>query len=62
MKQTFTARRGQGSFYNGEPAHVSNETDLSKALITTEFGTSRDPEKVDVTLENVGKLVRACHG
>lgn len=62
LNQKFTARRGQGSFYNGKPAHASGETDLSKALVTSEFGTSRDPERVAIMLENIGKMIRVCHG
>uniref|UniRef100_U5EW60 Inositol-1-monophosphatase n=1 Tax=Corethrella appendiculata TaxID=1370023 RepID=U5EW60_9DIPT len=62
MKQKFTARRGQGAFLNGNPIRVSSETKLSKALITTEFGTSREEDKTKVVLENIGKLVRAAHG
>ena len=62
LNQKFTARRGQGAFLNGEPIRVSSATELSQALITTEFGTSREEDKVKVVLENVSKLVRLAHG
>lgn len=62
LNQKFTARRGQGSFYNGVRAHVSGEKELANALITTEFGTSRDENRTKIVLENVGKLVRVAHG
>ncbi|GAB0099188.1 Inositol monophosphatase [Sergentomyia squamirostris] len=62
FNQKFTARRGQGAFFNGQRIHVSGEKCLKKALITTEFGTSREPEKVRVTLENLAKIVPAVHG
>uniref|UniRef100_A0A1L8E1T0 Inositol-1-monophosphatase n=1 Tax=Nyssomyia neivai TaxID=330878 RepID=A0A1L8E1T0_9DIPT len=62
FNQKFTARRGQGAFYNGQQIHVSGQKALNKALITTEFGTSRDGDKVRVTLENLAKVVPAVHG
>jgi myo-inositol-1(or 4)-monophosphatase len=40
----------------------SGEKKLSKALLTTEFGTSREEEKTKVVLENISKLVRLAHG
>lgn len=42
--------------------HVSGEKKLSSALLTTEFGTSREEEKTKVVLENITKLVRLAHG
>jgi myo-inositol-1(or 4)-monophosphatase len=62
LGQLFTARRGQGAFYNGEKIHVSEERDLSKALVMVEFGTNRESEKVKIIMENLGTLVRKCHG
>lgn len=61
-EQLFTARRGQGAFLNGAPINVSGVKELSKALIFMETGTSRDPEKVKVVLENVAKLIPKVHG
>lgn len=62
LKQLFTARRGQGAFYNGDKMHVSDQKDLSQALIIAEFGTSRDQGKLDITIDNVRKLVQSTHG
>lgn len=62
LDQKFTARRGQGAFYNGKQIHVSDEKDLTKALIMVEFGTNRESEKVKVIMENLDKLVRKSHG
>lgn len=62
LGQKFTARRGQGAFYNGKQIYVSGEKELSKALLVTEFGTSREEEKTKVVLENISKLVRLAHG
>lgn len=62
LGQKFTARRGQGAFYNGKKIHVSEERDLTKALIMVEFGTNREGDKVKVIMENLNKLVRKAHG
>ena len=62
MKQLFTARRGQGAFYNGEQIHVSDKKELSQALVNAEFGTSRDEKKLDIMLENFRKILPASHG
>ncbi|XP_031623692.1 inositol monophosphatase 2 [Contarinia nasturtii] len=62
LKQLFTARRGKGAFYNGDPIHVSDKKDLSQALVMAEFGTSRDDKKLDITLDNFRKITQACHG
>ncbi|KAL9701309.1 hypothetical protein quinque_004750 [Culex quinquefasciatus] len=62
LNQKFTARRGKGAFMNGKAIRVSGETRLEHALVTTEFGTSREEEKTTVVLENIGKLVRVVHG
>ncbi|XP_078101435.1 inositol monophosphatase 1 [Sander vitreus] len=43
----YTARRGNGAFCNGEPLQVSQQEDVKKSMIATEFGSSRDPEVVD---------------
>ncbi|XP_060535188.1 inositol monophosphatase 1 [Cylas formicarius] len=60
--QLFTARRGKGAFYNGVKIHVSNVNKLSDALLMMEFGTSRDPERRKVILENQEKLMPQVHG
>jgi myo-inositol-1(or 4)-monophosphatase len=62
LGQKFTARRGQGSFYNGKQIHVSEERDLTKALLMVEFGTNRESEKVKVIMANLDNLVRKTHG
>lgn len=62
MKQLFTARRGQGAYYNGEVMHVSDKKDLSQALVMAEFGTSRDEKKLDVNIDNMKKIVQTCQG
>lgn len=62
LKQRFSARRGQGALYNGDPIHVSDKKDLSQALVITEFGTSRDDKKLDINIENFRKILQTTHG
>ena len=62
LNQRFTARRGKGAFYNDKPIKVSGQKELSKALITSEFGTTRDPEKMAVVKENFAKMSAVAHG
>ncbi|XP_058944165.2 inositol monophosphatase 1 [Pocillopora verrucosa] len=54
--QMFTARRGTGAFCNGKKIHCSSVTDLSKALVITELGSSRDPEIINVVMSNLRRL------
>ncbi|XP_015607059.1 inositol monophosphatase 1 [Cephus cinctus] len=62
LEQLFTARRGQGAFLNNSPIHVSNQKELSKALIMLEMGTSKDPEKMKIVMENLHVLTPQVHG
>ncbi|XP_011861805.1 PREDICTED: inositol monophosphatase 1-like [Vollenhovia emeryi] len=62
LEQLFTARKGQGAFLNGAPIHVSDETELCKALLMVEMGTSRDPEKMKIVLQNITLLTARVHG
>lgn len=62
LEQLFTACRGQGAFLNGAPIQVSGEKELRKALVMMEMGTSRDPEKMKIVLENASNLTPQVHG
>ncbi|TDG44442.1 hypothetical protein AWZ03_009138 [Drosophila navojoa] len=62
LEQRFTARRGQGAYYNGRRIQASGQRDISKALVTSEFGTSRDEEKMKVVNENFAKMAKQVHG
>ncbi|KZC12080.1 Inositol monophosphatase 1, partial [Dufourea novaeangliae] len=62
LEQLFTARKGQGTLLNGAPIQVSGEKELRKALVMMEMGTSRDPEKMKVVLENATNLPPLVHG
>lgn len=62
VEQFFSARKGQGAYLNGKRIHVSGETELSKALVMMESGTSRDSDKQKVIAENHDILLRKVHG
>lgn len=62
LNQKFTARRNKGAFYNGAPIRVSGQKQLAKALVTTEFGTSRDEERLEIIMDNMKKITKAVHG
>ncbi|KMZ00957.1 uncharacterized protein Dsimw501_GD12132 [Drosophila simulans] len=62
LEQRFTARRGHGAFYNGRRIHVSGQKELGKALVTSEFGTTRDEAKMKVVHENFEKMAKKAHG
>lgn len=62
LKQLFTARRGQGAFYNGERIQVSGQTELAKSLVVAELGTTRDAAKLETTLSNFKKIAENTHG
>lgn len=62
LDQLFTAKKGQGAFYNGRQIHVSKVKELRNALIVSEIGTSRDEEKRRVVLENFKLIVSNAHG
>ncbi|KAK0081618.1 hypothetical protein PV325_011862 [Microctonus aethiopoides] len=62
LEQLFTARKGKGSFLNGTSIKVSGVKELKKALLMVEMGTSRDPEKMKVVMENIQILTSKVHG
>ncbi|CAG9770704.1 unnamed protein product [Ceutorhynchus assimilis] len=62
LNQLFTARKGMGAYLNEEKITVSGTKNLADSLIMMEFGTSRDPERRKVILENQHKLIPQVHG
>lgn len=58
LKQLFTARRGQGAFYNGNQMHVSNKTDFKKSLFIYDLSWDHS-----ITLAIIKKNSHLpCHG
>ncbi|KAK7114447.1 inositol monophosphatase 1-like [Littorina saxatilis] len=62
LDQMYTAQKGQGAFLNGEKLKSSGQTDLKKAVVICEGGSSRDPDIVEKKLTNIHRLVTASHG
>ncbi|KAH8295835.1 hypothetical protein KR018_011485 [Drosophila ironensis] len=62
LEQLFTARRGHGAFCNGKRISVSGQKEIGKALVTSEFGTTRDEAKMKVVIENFAKMSKKVHG
>ncbi|KAL6076262.1 hypothetical protein STEG23_018606, partial [Scotinomys teguina] len=52
----YTGRKGKGAFCNGQKLQVSQQEDISKSLLVTEFGSSRKPETLRTVLSNMEKL------
>jgi myo-inositol-1(or 4)-monophosphatase len=57
-KETFSAAKGNGAYMNGSAIRVSEETDLSKALIGTGFSYEADAREVQAQL--AGRIVPAA--
>nr|XP_043871040.1 inositol monophosphatase 1-like isoform X2 [Solea senegalensis] len=53
----FVARRGRGAFCNGEPLKVSDQEDIKRSIVVTEFGSNRDPDAVDRIFSSLRKIV-----
>uniref|UniRef100_A0A8I3RYP0 Inositol-1-monophosphatase n=1 Tax=Canis lupus familiaris TaxID=9615 RepID=A0A8I3RYP0_CANLF len=53
----YTGRKGKGAFCNGQKLQVSQQEDITKSLLVTEFGSSRAPETVRIVLSNLEKLL-----
>lgn len=52
LNQTWTARKGQGAFYNGQKIHVSDCRELGKALLIQEMG-AKDEKKLEMVTANL---------
>ncbi|XP_053103161.1 inositol monophosphatase 1 isoform X2 [Hemicordylus capensis] len=53
----YTGRKGKGAFCNGQKLQVSQQHDITKALLVTELGSNRDPEVLQIVLSNMQKLL-----
>lgn len=61
LEQLFTAIRGRGAHLNEKRIHVSKQTDLSKAMLCFENGSSKEPEKLKALFDNYQALLPAVH-
>uniref|UniRef100_A0A4W5QRQ6 Inositol-1-monophosphatase n=1 Tax=Hucho hucho TaxID=62062 RepID=A0A4W5QRQ6_9TELE len=53
----YTARKGKGSFCNGEPIKVSGQEDITKSLVLTEMGFKKDPEHFKTMMGNIETIL-----
>ena len=59
MKELYFARAGQGATLNGKSISSKETKELRRAVINTEFGSSREPERIQVVIDNMKKIVLA---
>lgn len=62
LEQMYTARTGQGAFCNGEKLSVTKTQDIGQALVCAEFGSDRDPEKLETKIATKKRVIEKCHG
>lgn len=62
LEECFVAVRGRGAALNGKPIHVSEETDLGKAILATEVGVARDAETMDAIYQRLRMLTQNVRG
>ncbi|KAL4623430.1 inositol monophosphatase 1-like [Arapaima gigas] len=53
----YTGRTGKGAFCNGEPLHVSKQTDIRQCLVISEFGSNREPQVVSKIFSTMKKIL-----
>lgn len=58
MRELFTAVAGRGARLNGTPIRVSDNAELSSALLVTEVGVARDDATVGAIFGRIGALTK----
>jgi myo-inositol-1(or 4)-monophosphatase len=61
LEELFGARRAGGATLNGEPIHVSEESDLGRALLASGFAYAHGSDE-DQNLRNWARLAGKCRG
>lgn len=62
LDKMYTAVKGHGSFCNGTRLNVSGQNEISKALIISEVGSSRDPGHMQFVFRNMHNLMQKAQG
>jgi len=62
LNELYTAALGSGALLNGAPIAVSGITEINNALIATEVGSTRTPEKVAFLKQHYGALIGETPG
>ncbi|XP_036366854.1 inositol monophosphatase 1-like [Octopus sinensis] len=62
QEKLYSAKKGQGAYCNSEEISVSGQTELKKALVFSEFGSHRDPKKLEIKFGNMYNIIMKSHG
>lgn len=62
LDKMYTAVKRKGSFCNGRKLSVSGQTEISKALVLTEVGSSREPDRMELVFRNMRKIGHKSQG
>mmetsp|Transcript_973 Transcript_973/g.1335 ORF Transcript_973/g.1335 Transcript_973/m.1335 type:complete len:269 (-) Transcript_973:33-839(-) len=60
LDEMYTAIRGQGAFLNGHKIHVTDTSDLKKALVSTACGAELDKTETDTFLHRMDVIIQNC--
>lgn len=58
----FTARKGNGSYCNGQKLSVRRSSSLKDSLVCCEMGSDRDAAKKECVFKNMESVGWQCHG
>ncbi|XP_052830930.1 inositol monophosphatase 2 [Octopus bimaculoides] len=62
QEKLYSAKKGQGAYCNSEEISVSGQTELKKALVFSEFGSHREPKKLEIKFGNMYNIIMKSHG
>ncbi|KAK2149689.1 hypothetical protein LSH36_442g03006 [Paralvinella palmiformis] len=62
LDQMYTARPGEGAYCNGKRLQCTKTSDISQAMLCSEFGSSRVPEKLDSKFRSMRNVINKAHG
>ncbi|XP_046669886.1 inositol monophosphatase 1-like [Homalodisca vitripennis] len=60
--QLFSAKKGNGSWLNGKPIHVSDVTDIKQSLLGFEVSLAGIPKIKETVLKRLAAIVSQAHG
>uniref|UniRef100_A0A023FV11 Inositol-1-monophosphatase n=1 Tax=Amblyomma parvum TaxID=251391 RepID=A0A023FV11_AMBPA len=62
QEKMYTAIKGHGAFCNGSKLRVTGQEEISKALIISEVGSSRDAGHMQFVFQNMHNLMKKAQG
>ena len=57
MNELYVARKGLGATLNGIRIYSKNTKKLNLAVVNTEFGSSREPERIEKVIKNMKAVI-----